>query len=229
MKCLTWSRFEHIKKMTSVAKISTEVAQPLLEQLANHMMRDGKKQLAVSTLNDTLNMIRSNPSFDKTKVVNILKTFGDGVTILPPSVVNSIDVSSVTPTVNVATNNPYAVSQFISENDITPAHILAAAVLKVSPLVYTATLRRSNKNVQIPVPLPDKRRFRYGIKWLIQAADKRKGSFALRIMKECEAIIQGSGGQTESSDAFQRKLQAYRDALANKSNIVMVDRKIRKF
>lgn len=52
--------------------------------------------------------------------------------------------------------------------------------------------KRGSRSIQTPFPVSEHKRNRIAIKWIIAAADKRKGSLEDRIASEISAVLDGS-------------------------------------
>ncbi|KAI8592150.1 ribosomal protein S7 domain-containing protein [Geranomyces variabilis] len=105
-----------------------------------------------------------------------------------------------------------------------PHATLAAAVTKVSPLVKIVTTKRGAKGIQTPTPLSARQRRRFGILWIVEAASGVKVglTFGQRIGAEVLAIMK------DESAALQKRTNIHKQALSNRSNILMVDRRMRR-
>ncbi|TPX63658.1 hypothetical protein SpCBS45565_g06447 [Spizellomyces sp. 'palustris'] len=105
-----------------------------------------------------------------------------------------------------------------------PHKILEDAVNKVAPLIKVVSTKRGAKNVLTPTPLNERQRTRFGILWIVEAASgkKSRGTFGERIGKELLAIM------NDESDALQKRMNVHKQALANRSNVVMADRRMRR-
>ncbi|KAJ3175488.1 hypothetical protein HDU87_006151 [Geranomyces variabilis] len=105
-----------------------------------------------------------------------------------------------------------------------PHATLAAAVAKVSPLVKIVTTKRGAKGIQTPTPLSERQRRRFGILWIVEAASGVKVglTFGQRIGAEVLAIMK------DESAALQKRTNIHKQALSNRSNILMVDRRMRR-
>lgn len=73
-----------------------------------------------------------------------------------------------------------------------PILLLKTAIQKSSPLLKIVSTKRGSKSIQTPVPINEHKRNRIAIKWIINAADKRKGSLESRIAEEINAVIDGT-------------------------------------
>jgi small subunit ribosomal protein S7 len=106
-----------------------------------------------------------------------------------------------------------------------PRMILGEAIEKVEPLFKVVGTKRGAKSIQTPKPLNERQRRRTAILWIVEAADKRhkKDSMGVRIAKEVLAILE------DDSSALQKRNQVHRTALLNRSNVVLVDRKVMRF
>ncbi|KAI8915074.1 ribosomal protein S7 domain-containing protein [Entophlyctis helioformis] len=106
-----------------------------------------------------------------------------------------------------------------------PRAVLDAAVEKVAPQVKVVTVKRGGRNVQMPVPLEDRKRHRAGILWIRDAALNGKNpskSAGERLGREILAVM------NNTSSALTKREQVHKQALANRSNVIMTDRKMRK-
>ncbi|KAI9098817.1 ribosomal protein S7 domain-containing protein [Phlyctochytrium arcticum] len=105
-----------------------------------------------------------------------------------------------------------------------PMVVLDKVVNRVGPLIKTVAVKRGGKNVPTPKPLNDRQRIRQGILWIIQAASGKnaRGAFGERIGKEMIAVM------NDESEALNRRENTHKQALANRSNVVMFDRKVRR-
>ena len=93
------------------------------------------------------------------------------------------------------------------------------AIKLAAPLVKIKTVRKGKRNIQMPVPLTEKQRYRVAIKWIQGEAEKHKMPFSLALDKELHKIVQGQ------SPILQKREQMHKQALQNRSNLVLVDRK----
>ncbi|KAJ3216151.1 tRNA-dihydrouridine(16/17) synthase [NAD(P)(+)]-like protein [Dinochytrium kinnereticum] len=109
--------------------------------------------------------------------------------------------------------------------DQNPKTTLADAMEKVEPLIKVIGSKRGSKNVQVPRPLNERQKRRIAILWIIQEANKRhkKNGMGQRIGMEVLAVLQGE------SAVLTKRSQMHKAALQNRSNIVLVDRKIMRF
>ncbi|KAI8919035.1 ribosomal protein S7 domain-containing protein [Powellomyces hirtus] len=105
-----------------------------------------------------------------------------------------------------------------------PHKVLQSAVTKVSPLVKIVTTKRGAKGIQTPTPLNERQRRRFGILWIVEAASgsKQGTSFGQRIGMEVLAILE------DKSAALLKRTNIHKQALSNRSNILMVERKMRR-
>ncbi|OAJ35975.1 hypothetical protein BDV3_000641 [Batrachochytrium dendrobatidis] len=103
-----------------------------------------------------------------------------------------------------------------------PRSVIDAAVQKASPFVKVVSFKRRGKNVPTPFPLTDRQRNRTGILWIRDAALNGRSSQAagVRIGKELLAILENKGA------VLQKREQVHKLALANRSNVIMTDRKL---
>ncbi|KAI8613907.1 ribosomal protein S7 domain-containing protein, partial [Chytriomyces sp. MP71] len=108
------------------------------------------------------------------------------------------------------------------ESGSNPHHVLASAIEKVEPLFKVEGAMRGAKSVQTPRPLTERQRRRTAIIWITDAAQKRnrKDPAGIRIGKEVLAVL------NDESAAIQKRNQVHKNALMNRSNLVLVDRRI---
>ncbi|KAJ3060355.1 hypothetical protein HDU98_003679 [Podochytrium sp. JEL0797] len=106
----------------------------------------------------------------------------------------------------------------------TPLATLQLAVEKVEPLFKLEGVKKGAKSLQTPKPLTERQRRRTAIVWIVDAANARnqKDPAGIRIGKEILAIL------NDESAAIQKRNQVHKTALLNRSNVVLVDRRIRK-
>ncbi|KAI8852662.1 ribosomal protein S7 domain-containing protein [Chytridium lagenaria] len=99
------------------------------------------------------------------------------------------------------------------------------AMEKVEPLIKVVGSKRGSKSIQVPRPLNERQRRRIAILWIIQEANKRhkKSSMGERIGMEVLSVLQGD------SAALTKRSQMHKAALQNRSNIVLMDRKVMRF
>ncbi|KAJ3077799.1 ribosomal protein S7 [Rhizoclosmatium globosum] len=102
--------------------------------------------------------------------------------------------------------------------------VLATAVEKIEPLFKVVGVKQGAKSVQTPKALNEKQRRRTAIIWLVEAANSRnqKDPAGIRLGKEIIAVM------NDESSAIQKRNLVHKNALANRSNVVLVDRRIRK-
>ena len=131
---------------------------------------------------------------------------------------------------------------YIKHNDLKtdPKGVMLDAIEKASVYVKVSSQKRGAKVVMKPKPLTDRQRFRTAILWIRDAALSGKTSTAalgrgresplgrlsaagLRIGREIMAVANGT------SSVLQKKLSIHKLVLANRSNIVMTDRKKTRF
>ncbi|KAI9343117.1 ribosomal protein S7 domain-containing protein [Obelidium mucronatum] len=110
------------------------------------------------------------------------------------------------------------------ETSSDPHQIMANAVEKVEPLFKVVGVKKGAKSMLTPKPLTERQRRRTAIIWIIGAAESRnqKDPAGIRIGKELLAIL------SDESSTIQKRNQVHKTALQNRSNVVLVDRRIRK-
>ncbi|CAI2162610.1 16916_t:CDS:1 [Funneliformis geosporum] len=95
-----------------------------------------------------------------------------------------------------------------------PYLITKSAIEKASPMVSHMSSKKGSKVTLIPRPLNERQRQHKGIKWILDASDKRSGKvFSIRLANEILAVINGS------STALQKKEQLHKLVMANRANL----------
>ncbi|CAB5362256.1 ribosomal protein S7 [Rhizophagus irregularis] len=95
-----------------------------------------------------------------------------------------------------------------------PYLITKAAIEKASPLVSHMSYKKGSKVTLIPKALNERQRRHKGIRWILDASDKRSGkNFSIRLANEILAVINGD------SAALKKKEQLHKLALANRANL----------
>lgn len=95
-----------------------------------------------------------------------------------------------------------------------PYLITKAAIEKASPLVSHMSYKKGSKVTLIPKALSERQRRHKGIRWILDASDKRSGkNFSIRLANEILAVINGD------SAALKKKEQLHKLALANRANL----------
>lgn len=79
------------------------------------------------------------------------------------------------------------------------------------PLVEVRSVRRGGATYQVPVPLKEKRSLSLGMKWLIETARKKGGSFSLNLYA---ALFEASKNQ---GDCVKKRSSLHALALKNRS------------
>jgi small subunit ribosomal protein S7 len=93
-----------------------------------------------------------------------------------------------------------------------PAEVLDEALKNVMPQVEVKSRRVGGANYQIPLPVRGERRLALGFRWMIDAADAKKGKpMGLKLGAELVAAAAGEG------DAFKKKMDVHRMAEANRA------------
>ena len=93
------------------------------------------------------------------------------------------------------------------------------AIKKIQPLVKVKTVRKGKRNIQMPFPLTVKQQTRISIKWIQQEAEKLKMPFKDGLEKVVKGIL------ANSSPLLGKRDMMHKQALQNRSNLVLVDRK----
>lgn len=95
-----------------------------------------------------------------------------------------------------------------------PYLITKAAIEKASPMVSHMSYKKGSKVTLIPKALSERQRRHKGIRWILDASDKRSGKyFSIRLANEILAVINGD------SAALKKKEQLHKLALANRANL----------
>ncbi|GBC02610.1 hypothetical protein RclHR1_04700012 [Rhizophagus clarus] len=95
-----------------------------------------------------------------------------------------------------------------------PYLIVKAAIEKASPLVSHMSYKKGSKVTLIPKALNERQRHHKGIRWILDASDRRSGKyFSIRLATEILAVINGD------SEALKKKEQLHKLALANRANL----------
>lgn len=89
--------------------------------------------------------------------------------------------------------------------------VFLKALENSKPLVEVRSVRRGGATYQIPVPLKEKRSLSLGIKWLLEAARKKKGAFPGNL---AVALIEASRNQGE---CIKKREALHLVALKNRS------------
>ncbi|KAI9206722.1 ribosomal protein S7 domain-containing protein [Polychytrium aggregatum] len=105
-----------------------------------------------------------------------------------------------------------------------PRDVLNDAIDKASPLLKLKSQRRGAKAVISPRPLTVKQMKRQAMIWIIQAAEKRKDAktFAEKLGKEMLDVTKDQGS------AVDKRNQVHKTALQNRSNVLMMDQRLRR-
>jgi len=92
-----------------------------------------------------------------------------------------------------------------------PLPILRSAIFKASPSVRVASMKKGAKTRLVPVPLADKQRAFYAVKWILKQSDNRgEQKLEQRLAREIIAIVEGS------SRVLNQKAEVHKVALANR-------------
>jgi small subunit ribosomal protein S7 len=101
------------------------------------------------------------------------------------------------------------------EKRVTDTPLLEAfnkAINNVKPIMEVKSKRIGGATYQVPTEVPAERQIRLAIKWIIEAARKKKGKpFAVRLSDELLAAYKNEG------DAINTKINVHKMAEANKA------------
>ncbi|KAJ3083088.1 hypothetical protein HK102_001263 [Quaeritorhiza haematococci] len=182
---------------------NTVTQDEVIIQLVNNIMKDGKKYKAEKQVRQALDYMRKD-----------IEEHVRAVTAAKANPTPAIGGSSSSNTVDL--------SMYLND----PIAAMKDAIEKCAPLVRIVSSRRGAKNVLTPRPLNDRRRRRTAIMWIVDASSsggRGKIKFPERLAREMMNVLKGE------SSALSKKMQLYKQALANRSNIIMVDRKMGRF
>jgi ribosomal protein S7 len=103
-----------------------------------------------------------------------------------------------------------------------PLIAFSSAIKKVAPPLKLVQRKQGSKSLLVPRPLTDRQSQRQAMLWIIAETKTTKSDNTLgeRIAKSILTILDGS------SQIFHKKLQLMKSCLANRSNIILVDKKI---
>jgi len=113
----------------------------------------------------------------------------------------------------IAQNIVYQALEFVSGvTKRNPSEVLEEALKNVMPQVEVKSRRVGGANYQIPLPVRGERRLALGFRWMIEAADAKKGKpMGLKLGAEIVAAAAGEG------EAFKKKMDVHRMAEANRA------------
>ncbi len=114
---------------------------------------------------------------------------------------------------SIAERIVYDAFEFVkNETKQDPRHVFNKAMKKVAPLLETRSKRVGGANFQVPCQVRGNRRFILGCRWMIMAANSRKGKpMAEKLAAE---IIEASNG---TGAAIKKREDVHRMAEANKA------------
>ena len=93
-----------------------------------------------------------------------------------------------------------------------PLQVFNAALNAVAPAVEVRSRRIGGANYQVPVEVKEPRRTALAMRWIISAAQERKGEkMAVKLSKEFAEAISGTGA------AIKRRTDVHRMAEANRA------------
>jgi small subunit ribosomal protein S7 len=93
-----------------------------------------------------------------------------------------------------------------------PIEIISLSIHNVKPVVEIRSIRMRGANYQVPIPLTESRKTSLAIKWIITAANKKKGSsIKIKLKDELIAASQNHG------ESVKRKLTIHKLANANRA------------
>lgn len=90
-----------------------------------------------------------------------------------------------------------------------PRHIFNKALKKIMPLLEVRGRRIGGANYQIPYQVRGDRRFALGCRWLIEAAQDRKGKpMYIKLADEIMAASEGEGNALKKKETVQKQAEA---------------------
>ena len=90
-----------------------------------------------------------------------------------------------------------------------PRHIFNKSMKKIMPLLEVRGKRIGGANYQIPYQVRGERRFNLGCRWLIEAANARKGKpMHIKLADELLAAAEGEGAAIKKKEAVQKQAEA---------------------
>lgn len=101
-----------------------------------------------------------------------------------------------------------------------PISCLSGIIQKVAPIVICSSQRQGAKSILTPKAVDENKKIGIAVRWIMTAADSRKGPLSTRLSDEFRAVLDGS------SSTLVKRTNVHKLALANRSNIVLRDRKI---
>ncbi|KAH9948034.1 mitochondrial ribosomal protein S5/S7 [Amylocystis lapponica] len=98
-----------------------------------------------------------------------------------------------------------------------PLPLLRKAIFALSPAVRNITNKHAGRSVVYPIPLSEKQRTRFAVKWLLKASEDRPGQqLEVRLAKEIVKVLAGKG--EDRSAAFRQKEEVHKFAMNNRGN-----------
>lgn len=92
-----------------------------------------------------------------------------------------------------------------------PVEVYEAAIKNVSPVLEIRSKRVGGANYQVPIPVRAERRLSLALRWVIGAAQSKKGRpIAARLADELIAASQGEGEAVKKRQDVQRMAEANR-------------------
>lgn len=112
----------------------------------------------------------------------------------------------------VAQNIIYTAFDIIKEKTKQdPRHVFNKALKKISPLLEVRGKRVGGANYQVPYQVRGERRFALGSRWLIEAANGRKGKpMSIRLADEIMAAAEGEGAAVRKRETVHKMAESNR-------------------
>lgn len=104
-----------------------------------------------------------------------------------------------------------------------PLPIFRDAVFRAAPSIRIVSHKKGGKNVQKPVPLGEKQRVRFAIKWMLTAAaaHRRGRTIEERLAREVLQIVKE--GDPEKNDVLKKKQELHKLGMVNRCVVRVLD------
>lgn len=190
---------------------------PVVKQLTNLLMKDGKLSVAQTNMGIILNYLRTAPSPSYSPTRPLLP----GARTSP-----SLTITMFLPHDSQEANDPINLAP-ASHLPLNPTLYLTLALDSVAPLLRIRSQRGAAGGgvaLQIPVPLGLRQRRRQALMWVLDAASKRKSRssgkamFATRVAEEIVAVMEGR------STAWEKRTGVHKLATTARSNLTFGQR-----
>jgi len=104
-----------------------------------------------------------------------------------------------------------ALDEASKKNNITPVEVFEEAIKNVSPALEVRSKRVGGANYQVPFPVRIERKFALACRWIIEAANGRKGvPMAKKLAEEISLAAKNNGNAVKKRNDVQRMAEANR-------------------